>query len=171
MRILNNVNDKDVVMILRDMEADDPRWAENPYIPHLHAHLQAAKNGREFDNSLIDGTWKRIQQVLHCMKKVSYFAIILFVISCIYFIFLMILTSHPVTAKHQTLALQPTTKNEKAAFIQAQAEQENIEALKTEALLTPLMTPQAAENAVLNNKNSTVLSTNDSSEEEGRLAG
>lgn len=153
-------------MILRDMEADDPRWAENPYIPNLHAHLQAAKNGTEFDNSLIDGTWKRVQQVLRRMKKVSYFAIILFVVFCIYFIFSMTLTSHPVTAKHQTLALQPTTKNEKVALIQAQAGQENIEALKTEALLTPLMTPQVAENAVLNNKNSTVFSNNDSLSEE-----
>ena len=162
-------------MILRDIEADDPRWAESLYIPDFHAHLQAAKNGTEFPDPVNTMSQKKVSFLRHWMtsgwliwhthpriqltrrgfrrmKKISYFVIVLFVLLCLYFLFSTIFTSHTITPNHLAVTLTPATESERMALTQAQAEEQNTSVLQTQASLTPLMKPRDAENTVLNIK-------------------
>jgi len=118
------------------MEADDPRWAESLHIPNLHDHLQAAKNGTEFSDVVMDSasqkTFTRLYRRvhyrwlllktnfhihLHPMKKISYFAIVLLILFFLYALISTILTRHPATPNHQAIALHPATEGERHALM------------------------------------------------------
>ncbi|EKD91728.1 MAG: hypothetical protein ACD_29C00416G0003 [uncultured bacterium] len=86
------------------------------------------------------------------MKKISYLMSVLFVMLCVYGLFSVILTSHPITSDHEVLTLQPTTQSERTALAKAQNASRQSMQLQERTALIQIVRPEVAQNAVLNTR-------------------